>query len=122
MSPALNVESDSRKTTTAYSRANTLLQATHLRLLQNSAISPEISRARGYQTITRKSALKGYGFGLEQCRPPALLIPIYDVCGRLITYQLRPDEPRIDRLAGAVEYEVCPGRPFALDVPPSCAS
>jgi hypothetical protein len=39
----------------------------------------------------------------------------------LITYQARPDEPRIDRRVGATEYEICPGRPFALDVPPSCA-
>ena len=66
--------------------------------------------------------LKGYGFSIEQCRTPALLIPVYDGRGRLITYQMRPDEPRIDRHAGAVEYEVCPGRQFALDVPPSCAT
>jgi hypothetical protein len=40
----------------------------------------------------------------------------------VITYQIRTDEPRIDRSAGAVEYEVCPGRQFALDVPPASVS
>jgi hypothetical protein len=89
-------------------------------MLQDSAIIPEVSRARGYQTITRKSALRGYGFNPEQCRTPTLLIPVYDARGRLITYQARPDEPRIDRHAGAVEYDVCPGRQFALDAPLSC--
>jgi hypothetical protein len=122
MNPVSNVESFSRETSSAYSRANTFLQPNHLRLLLSSAISPEVSRSRGYQTVTKRSALRGYGFGPEQCRPPALLIPVYDGRGRLITYQIRPDEPRIDRHAGAVGYDVCPGRQFALDAPPSCAS
>lgn len=117
-----NIASNYRDTPSEYSRAHTFLQKNHLQLLQGSAISPEVSRARGYQTITRKSALKGYGFSIEQCRTPALLIPVYDGRGRLITYQMRPDEPRIDRHDGAVEYEICPGRQFALDVPPTCAA
>jgi hypothetical protein len=122
MNKILNVEDSIRATRTAYSRDNTFLHPNHLQLLQNSSISPEVSRARGYQTITTRSALKGYGFGAEQCRPPALLIPIYDGRGKLTTYQIRSDYPRIDRHAGAVDYEVCPGRQFALDAPPSCAS
>jgi hypothetical protein len=122
MQPDSNIESFTRETFSAYSRANTILQPHHLRLLQESAISSSVSRVRGYQTITRKSALRGYGFSPEQCRTPALLIPVYDVGGRLVTYQIRSDEPRIDRNMGAVEYEVCPGRQFALDVPPACAS
>jgi hypothetical protein len=120
MDPLSKVESFSREPLTPYSRANTFLQPNHLQMLQDSAIIPEVSRARGYQTITRRSALRGYGFNPEQCRTPTLLIPVYDGRGRLITYQVRPDEPRIDRHAGAVEYEVCPGRQFALDAPPSC--
>src|ERR1700682_6142718 len=120
MDPLSNVESFSREPLTTYSRANTFLQPNHLQMLQDSAIIPEVSRARGYQTITRKSGLRGYGFNPEQRRTPTLLIPVYDARGRLITYQVRPDEPRIDRHAGAVEYDVCPGRQFALDAPPSC--
>jgi len=116
-----NIESFTRQILRAYSRANTILQPHHLQVLQDSAISPAVSRARGYQTITRRSALRGYGFAPEQCRTPALLIPVYDAGGRLVTYQIRTDEPRIDRSAGAIEYEVCPGRQFALDVPPTCA-
>jgi Domain of unknown function (DUF3854) len=122
MQPDLNVEIFNRETFSAFSRADTFLQPSHLQLLQDAAISPAISRARGYQTVTRKSALRGYGFSPQQCRTPALLIPIYDAGGRLVTYQIRSDEPRIDRSAGAVEYEVCPGRQFALDVPTACAS
>lgn len=122
MNPELKVEDPGQETTAEYSRAVTFLQPHHLRLLLDSGIWPEVSRARGYQTVTGKSALKGYGFSAEQCRPPALLIPIYDAGGRLISYQIRPDEPRIDRHAGAIEYEICPGRPFALDFPPACAS
>jgi hypothetical protein len=121
MQPDSNVESFTRETLSAYSRANTFLQPNHLQVLQDSAISSSVSRARGYQTIIRRSALRGYGFSPEQCRAPALLIPVYDAGGRLVTYQIRSDEPRIDRSAGAVEYEVCPGRQFALDVPPACA-
>jgi hypothetical protein len=117
-----NIESPSCVVPGAYSRANTLLHPRHLALLQNSAISPEVSRARGYQTIIRRSVLRGYGFSPEQCRTPALLIPVYEPGGRLTTYQIRTDDPRIDRSAGAVEYEVCPGRQFALDVPPACVS
>jgi hypothetical protein len=122
MHPVPNVDGLSRETLTTYSRANTFLQPNHLQLLRNSAISPEVSQTRGYQTITKKIALEGYGFSSEQCRPPALLIPIYDASSQLVTYQIRPDERRIDRHAGAVEYEACPGRQFVLDAPPSCGS
>jgi len=93
-----NVAHLAHATRTAYSRTETSLNTNHLQLLENSAISPEVSRARGYQTVTRRSTLRGYGFSPEQCRPPALLIPVYDGRGRLITYQMRPDEPRIDAI------------------------
>ena len=121
MQPDSNIESFTCETLSVYSRANTILQPHHLQVLQHAAISPAVSRARGYQTVTQRSALRGYGFGPEQCRTPALLLPVYDAGGRLVTYQIRTDEPRIDRSAGAIEYEVCPGRQFALDVPPTCA-
>jgi Domain of unknown function (DUF3854) len=101
-----------------YSLEESFLNQSHLRLLQESAVSAEVRRARGYQTITTRSALKGYGFSLNQCRPPALLIPIFDPRGRLVSYQIRPDQPRIDCQAGALNYEICPGRQSAIDVPP----
>jgi len=118
----VNIETLVRQSTTEYSRAATFLQPHHLRQLLDSGISPAVSRARGYRTIAKKSSLRGYGFSPEQCRPPALLIPIHDAEGHLVSYQMRPDEPRIDRDHGAVEYEICPGRPIALDAPPACAS
>jgi len=65
MHPVSNVENLSREKLTAYSRANTFMQPNHLRLLLNAAISPEVSRARGYQTITTRSALRAYGLVLN---------------------------------------------------------
>ena len=105
-----------------YSREENFLNQGHLRLLHESAVSAEVRRARGYRTITTRSALKGYGFSLNQCRPPALLIPIFDLLGRLVSYQIRPDEPRIDCNVGALNYEICPGRQSAIDAPPPCRS
>jgi hypothetical protein len=120
MSPVPNNGVFARETRTEYSRPNTFLRPNHLQLLRDLAISPEMSRARGYQTITSRSALRRYGFSSDQCRPPALLIPIFDSSGRLVSYQIRPDEPRIDRDFGAMEYDICPGRQSAIDVPPAC--
>jgi hypothetical protein len=105
-----------------YSRSESFLKHNHFRLLQDASVSAEVSRARGYQTITTKNALKGYGFSLIQCRPPALLIPFFDPRGRLVTYQIRPDQPRIDCNVGALNYEICPGRQSAIDAPPPCSS
>jgi hypothetical protein len=119
MSPVTDSDIVSRS---EYSREESFLNQNHLRLLQESAVSAEVRRARGYQTITTRSALKGYGFGLIQCRPPALLIPIFDPRGRLVSYQIRPDQPRIDCHAGALNYEICPGRQSAIDVPPHCSN
>ena len=62
MDPLSNVESFSREPLTTYSRADAFLQPNHLQMLQDSAIIPEVSRARGYQTITRKSiAIRFWG-------------------------------------------------------------
>jgi hypothetical protein len=122
MDPVMNGETLNHEMAAAYSRSDALLHPNHLRLLLDSGISPVVSGSRGYKTVTRKITLKGYGFIPEQCRPPALLIPIHDAEGRLISYQMRPDEPRIDHDHGAVEYEICPWRPIALDAPPACTS
>jgi hypothetical protein len=47
----------------------------------------------------------------------ALPDSVYKTGGRLITYQIRTDEPRIARNAGEIEYEICPWRQHAFDVP-----
>jgi hypothetical protein len=117
----LDAEQDyARATRTEYSREYSFLHANHLGLIKDSAISPEVSRERGYRTVTTQSALKRYGFADLQCRVPALLIPVWNVRGQLVSYQVRPDEPRIDAITGPVEYERCAGQRLLIDVPPSC--
>jgi len=103
-----------------YSREHTFLHEHHLRLIQDLAISPEVSRERGYRTVTTKIALARYGFADYQCRVPALLIPVYDVSGQLASYQIRPDEPRIEGDGEVVEYERCGAPHLMIDSPPRC--
>lgn len=104
------------ETRTDYSREYSFLYRNHLQLLMQSAISPEVSRLRGYRTVTTASALRRYGFADYQCRVPALLLPIYDLRGRLVSYQIRPDEPRVDAHGGLVEYESVTRQPI-VDAP-----
>jgi len=90
----------------------------HEALITGSAISPEVAAARGYRSITKKTELRGLGFGDKQCRVPALLVPVWGVTGEIATYQVRPDQPRINRDGKAVKYETPGGSRMALDVPP----
>ncbi len=87
-------------------------------LLAASAISKEVIAERGYYTAVRKSQLEGLGFKRGQCVVPALVIPIRDSKGQLVTYQTRPHWPRIDDRTGRpVKYETPATVPPALDVP-----
>src|SRR5262245_53713572 len=67
----------------------------HQKLIEASAISPEVAAARGYRSITTKAALKELGFSDRQARVPALLVPVWSVHGERVLYQARPDDPRI---------------------------
>lgn len=89
----------------------------HAELLRTSGIAPEVLAARGYRSITIKAELRRLGFFEIQCRVPALLIPIYGVTGDLVTYQIRPDEPRVDHKGKVVKYETPAHSSMALDVP-----
>jgi len=90
----------------------------HAVLVTGSAISPKVVAARGYRSITNKSELRSLGFGDRQCRVPALLIPVWSVMDEIGTYQIRPDQPRINRNGKAVKYETPGGSRMVLDVPP----
>lgn len=93
------------------------LSLRHVELLERSAISPKVARARGYRTIVTKVELRDFGFGKKQRRVPALLVPIYGVRGEIVLYQLRPDDPR--QLDGrSIKYETPRGSHMVLDVPP----
>jgi hypothetical protein len=99
---------------TKYSRMG--LSEGHEQVLKARAISPEVSIARGYATITDPKDLADLGFSVGQQRlPPGLLIPIHDVEGQKgAVWQFRPDEPDGDR-----KYELRAGDKPVLDIPPS---
>ena len=91
--------------------------AEHVRLLEGSAIDPDVARERGYRSVRTKAELAGLGFGRSQCRVPALLIPIWDAWGEIATYQVRPDMPRVGRDGRIVKYETPAGTRMVVDVP-----
>ncbi len=91
----------------------------HQKLIEASAIDPAVASARGYRSVVIKADLRRLGFADYQCRVPALLIPVFSVHGEIATYQLRPDEPRVDRKKGkALKYETLAGRRVFIDVHP----
>jgi hypothetical protein len=88
-------------------------------LLEESGIEPEVVEARGYRTVEKKVELERLGFGRAQCSVPALLIPVYSPRGEISTYQIRPDEPRINQESKPVKYETPSGSRMTIDVHPS---
>lgn len=98
-------------------RPHVMLQH-HEELLRASAIKPSVAAARGYRSMERDEELSHLGFSAQQRRVPALLIPIHDVTGEVVTHQLRPDTPR-ERGGKAIKYETPTDSRMALDVPPA---
>ncbi|MGD0289931.1 MAG: DUF3854 domain-containing protein [Candidatus Binataceae bacterium] len=93
----------------------------HSELIAASAIDPEITSERGYFTATRKNQLAALNFPPSQQLVPSLVNPVWGVSGEIAGYQLRPDNPRIDRRSGKPhKYETLAGMRMALDVPPRC--
>lgn len=90
----------------------------HQKILRESGIAPEVARARGYRSIQTRKEIRDAGFGDHQGNFPALLFPIHNVGGRLATFQIRPDQPRVSR-GKPVKYELPTGTPMVLDVPPA---
>ena len=103
------------------------LSPAHQAIITASSISPEVAAARGYRSIPAGpegiGQLATLGFDSYQRRAPALLIPIYGVSGELVTYQIRPDNPRLKKSKGkpgagkALKYETPAGSRMVLDVP-----
>jgi hypothetical protein len=90
-----------------------------LMLQKESGISEDVIARRGYDTVTVKAHLKTLGFGDNQTRVPALKIPVWGVQGEIVSYQIRPNEPRIGRNGKPVKYETPAGSHMALDIPPT---
>lgn len=94
-----------------------VLSPEHLKRLVDSGIDSGCIRARGYYTETSKSELGRIGFGNSQRLTPALVIPLWDVDGRVASHQLRPDRPRT-RGNRTIKYETPTGAGSVVDVPP----
>lgn len=89
----------------------------HLDLLRASAISDEVALERGYFTATKRTQLADLGFKGYQRIVPALVVPIRNSRGEIVTYQTRPDQPRIGEDGRPIKYETPAKTPPALDVP-----
>src|SRR5690348_14837546 len=63
-------------------------------LEQGSAISAGMIKQRGYYTEVDPKKLAELGFSDDQCRAPALVLPLHTVDGEQGGYQIRPDAPR----------------------------
>ncbi len=98
-------------------QAPPILEANHAQLIKDSAIDEAVARQRGYRTVRSKAELERLGFGRNQCKVPALLIPIYGASGKEpVNYQIRPDEPRIKK-GKPLKYEFPSGTHAVIDVP-----
>lgn len=93
------------------------LTSDHQRMLEESIISEAVAIERGYRSVETKSALKELGFAESQRRTPALLIPIHGVSGEIINYQIRPDDPRVNKKGKAIKYETVADSKMCIDVP-----
>lgn len=90
----------------------------HAALLKASAISPEVSRARGYVSVDTKTRLDPAGFAKSQREVPGLLIPLHGTDGTVRLHQYRPDNPRIGPDGKARKYETPFRKVLCIDVPP----
>jgi hypothetical protein len=87
-------------------------------MLRDSSITDEFIRARGYRTVTSAEELLELGFSDYQAkRVPGLLVPMHGVDGKPVSYQFRPDKPRI-REGKPIKYETRAGARNVLDVSP----
>lgn len=91
----------------------------HAKLLADSAISPEVARARGYVSVDTKKRLEDLGFERYQRSVPGLLIPARRREGSIWGYQYRPDEPRVTKAGSVIKYETPKGQRNGIDVPPA---
>jgi len=93
----------------------------HLDHLKQSAISLDFIGRRGYQTIVDRKQLEALGFRRQQCRVPGILMPIHGVNGDgIVSYQFRPDSPRLNSRGKPIKYETPAGAGNRIDCPTSC--
>ena len=93
------------------------LSAAHREMIEASAVTPEVALERDYKTIRVKARLRELGFSQAQAQVPCLLIPVRGLDGGIVSYQARPDEPRI-RDGKPIKYETPRGSSMVVDIPP----
>ncbi len=108
------------------------LSEKHMRMLaEESGISDQVIRDRGYRTITSEGDLVQYGFSPAQRRVPGLLIPLHSTDGKIGMHVYRPDNPRTYedrskrdddglRPVKVLKYEIPKGAGVRVDCPPAC--
>jgi hypothetical protein len=95
----------------------TLLEE-HWQFLRSRAVADDVATERGYQSAMRKADLNKLGFGPSQQLIPALVLPIWSVRRAVESYQLRPDQPRLDKKGKPRKYEMKAGGGMLLDMHP----
>lgn len=110
------------------------LSENHLKMLaEESGISEQVIRERGYRTITSEGDLVQYGFSPAQRRVPGLLIPLHTTDGKVALHVYRPDNSRTYedrskrdtdglRPVKVLKYEIPKGTGVRVDCPPACLS
>jgi hypothetical protein len=108
------------------------LSDNHLKMLsEESGISDQVIRARGYRTISSEGDLVQFGFSPAQRRVPGLLIPLHTTDGKIGLHVYRPDNPRTYEDRGkregdglhpvkVLKYEIPKGVGVRVDCPPAC--
>jgi len=105
----------------------------HLTMLRDeSGISDDVIKARGYKTINDRKTLEELGFPKYQCRVPGLLLPLHTTDGKNSVHVYRPDNPRVTeqkrkgKLSDGtypnkvIKYEFPKGAGTRVDCPPTC--
>jgi hypothetical protein len=87
----------------------------HLKELQASGISPEISADRG--TFTAETANDLPAVFADYQRRPGLVFPIRDTTGQVVAGQLKADHPRQDKNGKLVKYDTAHNGKQCIDVP-----
>ncbi len=113
------------------SKQESTLADNHLKMLaEESGISEQVIRERGYRTITSEGDLVQYGFSPAQRRVPGLLIPLHTTDGEIGLHVYRPDNPRTFedrskreadglRPVKVLKYEIPKGAGVRVDCPPA---
>jgi Domain of unknown function (DUF3854) len=107
------------KEPTAATSVDPFLSDRHRHMLEiESAITAEVIQARGYRTIEDPEELLNLGYQDYQAVTPGLLVPLYDMLGKVSSFQYRPDNPRRDAEGKLVKYETREAHRQVLDANP----